>query len=66
MNTYKVMVRRILREDTVITVKADSPKMAAEIATGEATSLPQQEWECYDCEYICDGSDAWEVVNGPA
>ena len=66
MKTYKVLVRRIVREDTVIAVKADSPKMAAEIATGEATSLQPQEWDCYDCEYICDGSDAWEVADGPA
>lgn len=66
MKTYKVLVRRIVREDTVITVNADSPKMAADIAVDEATILEPKEWDCYDCEYLCEEADAWEVVNGPA
>lgn len=61
MKTYKVLVRRIVREDTVVTVKADSQKMAADFALNEAKILDPKDWDCYDCEY-----DAWEVVNGPA
>ena len=48
---YRVTVRRIVREDTVLTVQASSESEAKDKAELEATAIPQEQWDTYDCEY---------------
>ena len=55
MAKYAVTVRRVVREDAVVEVEAESPADAREKATLEAPD--SNDWECYDCEYHSDDSD---------
>ena len=48
---YEVQIRRIVREDTLIMVDAANEAEALEKAKSEATNVPAENWECYDCEY---------------
>lgn len=58
---YSVLVKRIVREDIVINVMADSRKNAIDLAIDEATTALPNLWDCYDCEYLCEESDAKEA-----
>ena len=51
MEKFKITVRRIVREDTEIEVEAESRDAARTAAELEATSVPQDKWDTYDCEY---------------
>ncbi len=63
MPKYKVTVRRIVREDTVVEVEAATPDAAREKAKDVASPYGD-EWDCYDCEYWIDDGDVTEVVGG--
>lgn len=54
---FKVRVRRVVREDVVLEVEATSMTNAIDLAIDEATIVPQEKWDCYDCDYFCDLSD---------
>ena len=58
---YNVNVRRIVREDTFIKVKASSPEEARKLAEDAAVNISQTGWDCYDCKYWTD-DDAAELV----
>lgn len=60
MKTYKVVVRRIVREDTEVTVRAESKNMAIDLAIDKATIINPEEWDCYDCDYLCEEEDVRE------
>lgn len=51
---FEVVVRRIVREDTVVVVEAENEKDAIEKAKLDATSVVPEKWDCYDCEYWTD------------
>lgn len=55
---FAVTVRRIVREDTVIEVEADSVESANAKADAEASSVPAEQWDCYDCKYWRDDDAA--------
>ena len=54
MPKYRVTVRRIVREDTVIEVEAETPRAADWAAHVQASDVPPEKWDCYDCEYWSD------------
>lgn len=58
---YRVNVRRVVREETYVRVRATSKRGAVDLAVDEAMTVQPQEWECYDCEYISDEDD---VIKG--
>jgi len=62
---YDVNIRRIVREDTTIRVTASSEEDALRLAKAEATNIPADKWECYDCNYWAD-DDAVEPVSKEA
>lgn len=48
---YSVRVRRIVREDTVIEVQAESEDEAMQQAEIKSTCVDDEAWDVYDCEY---------------
>lgn len=63
MDKFRVTVRRIIREDVEIEVEADNAEAAIEAAKIDATSVPLEKWDCYDCEYHADESDAKAIAH---
>jgi hypothetical protein len=57
MPLFNICVRRVVREDTIITVEAPDFEAARSAAEIEATSVPQEHWDTYDCEYWSEASD---------
>lgn len=49
--TFQVRVRRVVREDTIVTVRAASEDEARRLAEMDATSIDQDQWDTYDCDY---------------
>jgi hypothetical protein len=58
---FNVVIRRIVREDTVINVSAENKDAAIEEAKRLAFHIPTEKWDCYDCEYISDDGDTEEL-----
>jgi hypothetical protein len=56
--TFHIRVFRVIREDVFLDVKAQNPEDALDKAQLEATNLPQERWDQYDCEYDC---EEWEI-----
>jgi hypothetical protein len=54
MKKFSITVRRIIREDTVIEIEAENQEEARRKAELEATCVPQEKWDAYDCEYSSD------------
>lgn len=50
--TFAITVRRIVREDLVVMIDAESEEQAKQQAMNQAPN--EQEWDCYDCEYFID------------
>lgn len=50
--TFAITVRRIVREDIVMMVDAQSEEEAKQQAMNQAPN--EQDWDCYDCEYFID------------
>jgi hypothetical protein len=69
MPLFNICVRRVVRRvhrraephaegaDTIITVEAPDFEAARSAAEIEATSVPQEHWDTYDCEYWSEASD---------
>lgn len=62
--TFNVTIRRIVREDTVVTVEAANKDEALNKARLAAPNVPQEKWDGYDCDYWDDGIYAVEGNEG--
>lgn len=50
--TFAITVRRIVREDIVMMIDAETENEAKQQAMTQAPN--EQDWDCYDCEYFID------------
>lgn len=57
MKKFNVTVCRIVREETTITVEAETEAAAVGLAMDDAVNMPPHMWNCYDCEYFSDEGD---------
>lgn len=48
---FRIIVRRIVREDIPVEVIATTEEEARAMAELEAQCAHDDEWDCYDCEY---------------
>lgn len=51
MTKFEVVIRRIVREDTIVHVEAENEKEALRKAYLAAPNVDQKDWDVYDCEY---------------
>ena len=49
--TFKIVVSRVVREDVVAEVEAPDLDRARAESELQATSIPQDSWDIYDCDY---------------